>query len=339
MKTTASQVDDDFGMNILFVVLTLVTYLTSFASGQIVFMTKAGFLFVACGLLYLVLGVVTLPRYQQKGVRATYLHLLLQLLVGALIYYLSRGQGWLIMLPVLGQSVEVLPARERNLMLFLHLLVVLGVTILLVNPGGAAGTHLSFWVAVLISVLQYALAAVFVVLFTLVAVRERAARAEVEELAAQLESANRKLRAYTAQVEELAVVKERNRLAREIHDGLGHYLTAINMQIQAGLSVLDHDRARALTALAHAQQLTQEGLSEVRRSVAALRASSLDKFSLAEAVEKLLTACSASGLKNRFPGGRGAISACCSDCFDHLSGGPRGIDKCMQACPGGAGAS
>jgi signal transduction histidine kinase len=144
--------------------------------------------------------------------------------------------------------------------------------------------------------LQYALSAVFVVLFTLVAVREREARRSVEDLAQQLEEANAKLRVYTAQAEELATVKERNRLAREIHDGLGHYLTAINMQIQAGLAVLDRDRRRGLEALHQAQALSQEGLAEVRRSVAALRASPLDDFSLPQAVGRLADACRSSGL-------------------------------------------
>jgi signal transduction histidine kinase len=119
-------------------------------------------------------------------------------------------------------------------------------------------------------------------------------------LAAELGQANRQLREYAAQAEELATVHERNRLAREIHDGLGHYLTGINMQIQAGRAVLDHDREVAMGALDQAQAMAQEGLTEVRRSVAALRASPLDNQSLPQAIESMVNECRAAGIATAY---------------------------------------
>jgi signal transduction histidine kinase len=292
--------DNDVGMDTVFIILVLVTYLSTFASGVIDLITPEGLVFTACGVLYLALGIFTLSRLQQRWPVATYVHLSAQTLLGALIYYLSQGQGWLIMLPVLGQSMEVLPPRKRLMMLLLNLVIMIAVTVFLVEPWHAVTAPLSPWATVGFSVLQYGLAATFVVLFTLVAVREREARAAVEDLAQQLEAANAKLRAYTVQAEELATAKERNRLAREIHDGLGHYLTAINMQIQAGVAVLDHDRDRGLKALEQAQSLAQDGLTEVRRSVAALRTSPLDDTSLSEAVGRLVEASRSSGVAIRY---------------------------------------
>ena len=148
--------------------------------------------------------------------------------------------------------------------------------------------------------MQFLLAYAFVILYTLAAEREHQARTEVERLAAELQQANLQLREYAAQAEELATVHERNRLAREIHDGLGHYLTGINMQIQAGRAVLDYDREVAMDALDQAQSLAQEGLTEVRRSVSALRASPLDNQSLPQAIEGLVDECRASGIATAF---------------------------------------
>jgi signal transduction histidine kinase len=145
-------------------------------------------------------------------------------------------------------------------------------------------------------VLSYASALAFVVIFVQGAVRERQARAQVERLAAELGDANRQLRAYAAQAEKLATAQERNRMAREIHDGLGHYLTAINMQVQAGRAVLEHDRSRAFDALDKAQGLAKEGLAEVRRSVASLRASPLDNRSLLDAIGVQVDECRAAGV-------------------------------------------
>ncbi len=53
------------------------------------------------------------------------------------------------------------------------------------------------------------------------------ARRESERLLAELQEAHRQLQAYAAQVEVLAVAEERNRLAREVYDTLGHRLAAL----------------------------------------------------------------------------------------------------------------
>jgi signal transduction histidine kinase len=89
---------------------------------------------------------------------------------------------------------------------------------------------------------------------------------------------------YVTEVEEIAMLRERNRLAREIHDNLGHYLTAVNMQIEAAMAVLDTDQERTRQALTKAQTLTKEGLSEIRRSINALRANPIENRALHEAI-------------------------------------------------------
>jgi signal transduction histidine kinase len=107
-------------------------------------------------------------------------------------------------------------------------------------------------------------AAGFTLVVTELLQREQRARTELAE-------ANRQLRGYAAQAEELATTQERNRLARDIHDGLGHHLTVVQMQVQAARAVLSSDPGKADTVLAKAQRQASEALAEVRRSVAALR--------------------------------------------------------------------
>jgi len=77
-------------------------------------------------------------------------------------------------------------------------------------------------------------------------------------------------------------------VAGEIHDSLGHYLTVVNVQLEAARALQPGDPAGAAAAVAKAQALTREGLQEVRRSVSALRASPLDNRSLAEALRRLV---------------------------------------------------
>jgi signal transduction histidine kinase len=137
---------------------------------------------------------------------------------------------------------------------------------------------------------------IFIVAFTQMAVSEEKARAEVEQLVNELEGANERLREYALQIEALAITKERNRLAREIHDGLGHYLTTIYMQVQAARAVMKGDQHKAQEALGTAQNLTQEALVDVRRSVAALRDMPNDSLGLHEEIEKMLRSAEGSGM-------------------------------------------
>jgi signal transduction histidine kinase len=125
-------------------------------------------------------------------------------------------------------------------------------------------------------------------------------RRENERLANELTDANRKLREYSVQVEELATIQERNRLAREIHDSLGHYFTVINVQIEAARAIIQADPPRGMDALTKAQNLTREGLSEVRRSIAALRVSATENQSLTEAITRLVEDNRSAGIVTEF---------------------------------------
>jgi signal transduction histidine kinase len=137
----------------------------------------------------------------------------------------------------------------------------------------------------------------FVAALTQVRINEQQARSRAEGLAAQLETANQQLAAYASQVEELAAAQERNRLAREIHDNLGHYLTIVSVQIEAAKTTFHSDPGRALNALVKAQDLVKKGLASVRESVSALRVSPVENRSLRDAILSLVEETQASGIR------------------------------------------
>jgi signal transduction histidine kinase len=110
---------------------------------------------------------------------------------------------------------------------------------------------------------------------------------ELERLLADLEATNRRLQAYAAQVAELAATAERNRLARDIHDSLGHYLTAVNIQLEKALAFRNRSPEEAEQAIRDAKQAASEALLDVRRSVGALR-SDADQFKLKQALQELV---------------------------------------------------
>jgi signal transduction histidine kinase len=103
-------------------------------------------------------------------------------------------------------------------------------------------------------------------------VREQANRMRAEELLAEVEDAHQQLQLYAEQVAELAATEERNRVARDIHDGLGHALIAINVQLEKALVYYDTQPQEAFQAISDAKGVVKEALQDVRRSVRALRA-------------------------------------------------------------------
>ncbi|WP_203713144.1 sensor histidine kinase [Asanoa siamensis] len=124
-------------------------------------------------------------------------------------------------------------------------------------------------------------AAVFAAVLTKLLVREQTAR--------------KQLREYALQAERLAAAQERNRVARDIHDGLGHALTVVQMQIKAARAVLASQPERADDVLAKAQDQAEEALREVRRSVGALRERQ-PALPLPEALKELAAETSAAGV-------------------------------------------
>ena len=141
---------------------------------------------------------------------------------------------------------------------------------------------------------------VFFIAISVSLIQQQQERQRAERLLAELEATHHQLQAYAAQVEALAVAEERNRLAREIHDSLGHYLTTITVQLEAAHKLIATRPERAAEAVAKAQGLAREGLAAVRRSVAALRASPLDTAALGEAIGEVMGNIRATGIATTF---------------------------------------
>jgi signal transduction histidine kinase len=117
--------------------------------------------------------------------------------------------------------------------------------------------------------------------------QERLNRRRAERLVRELEESHRQLQTYAAQVAELATTEERNRLARDIHDSLGHYLSVINVQLEKAIAFRERKPVEADQAVRDSKRLAGEALQEVRQSVSALRRAP-EPFSLVESLRQLV---------------------------------------------------
>lgn len=104
-------------------------------------------------------------------------------------------------------------------------------------------------------------------------------------VAARAQSYAAQTRAYASQVAELAAEAERNRLARDLHDSLGHHLTAISVQLEKVAAYQDRDPGTSAQALANARASVRQALADVRHSVGSLRGG---RFSLRAALAELV---------------------------------------------------
>lgn len=105
-----------------------------------------------------------------------------------------------------------------------------------------------------------------------------------------LSNANIQLARYASTMEQLATSRERNRLARELHDTLAHTLSALAVQLEGAAALLDTNPETARTMIAQSTATTRSGLTESRRAIQALRASPLDDLGLALAVRGIAEA-------------------------------------------------
>ncbi len=113
------------------------------------------------------------------------------------------------------------------------------------------------------------------------------ARREAQQLLSDLQAAHRQLQEFAAQVEELAVALERNRLSRDLHDTLGHRLTVSIVQLEGAERLIPAAPERASQMVNSVRQQLNEGLSEVRRTVGMLRTPVTTDLSLPKALHEL----------------------------------------------------
>lgn len=115
-----------------------------------------------------------------------------------------------------------------------------------------------------------------VALFTFRALRKE--KRKVEKLNEELEKSYSLLKAQAERIEELTITKERNRVAREIHDNLGHSLVALNMTLDVAEKTIDRDMEKAKELILKSQKLVKESMDNLRKAVYALKEEKHERF-------------------------------------------------------------
>ncbi len=250
-------------------------------------------LLIFTGTAYIMMGIYGYGFcVQSPSMLVKVAYILVQLPLGGMLIYLGRGAGFnaMILLPLAGHSVVLF---KQSLMLFANLAII--ATYLITRLQFISSLD-DIWASMPI----FLAGQMFIVAFTQMAANAENARTQVERLVDEIAAANERLREYAQQVEELTITKERNRMAREIHDGVGHFLTTVNIQIKAAIAVMENDPKKALKSLKIAQNQAQQALVDVRQSVAALRSTVEEYLPLPQRIEHIISNSQVDGLLVNF---------------------------------------
>lgn len=111
----------------------------------------------------------------------------------------------------------------------------------------------------------------FLVSYDLVSAQRRADQAAGELLLAELQQAHQTLQEQAAHAQELAAARERNRLARELHDSVGQVIFGITLTSQATRLLLERQPDRVPEQLDRLEQMSSGALAHLRSLIAQLR--------------------------------------------------------------------
>ncbi len=127
------------------------------------------------------------------------------------------------------------------------------------------------WAEGLALVLLYLAVGAFLISYDFLYSRTQADEVESQRLLEDLQTAHQKLQEYAAQAEELAAARERNRLARDLHDSVSQAIFSITLTSQAARLLLEREPARVPEQLDLLQKMTGDALAQLRSLIARLR--------------------------------------------------------------------
>jgi signal transduction histidine kinase len=175
--------------------------------------------------------------------------------------------------PLVVQVMNSFPRRTG--FLITGIFTVITSILLLLGLGSEVGLPLIFIYGVI-----YFLLAAFIAI-----IREaEAAREESQKQQADLQATHRQLQSYTTQAEELAVLEERNRLARNLHDSVTQTIFSMRLTAEAANILLDQDPNRVGAELDKLQTLAKSALAEMRSLIFELRPTAVTELGLIPAL-------------------------------------------------------
>lgn len=188
----------------------------------------------------------------------------------------NLGLSFALFMALLGEAIGLYGLNRRGLLASVYYFLLLVVSLVQLSNWAS-----SVWV--LLSTIPIAL---FVIIYVSLYMRQVEARERAQSLTLELEKANHQLSEYAAQVEDLTIANERQRMARELHDTLSQGLAGLILQLEAADAHLNTNRSnKAQSIIDDAMEQARATLSNARRAIDDLRQPFLDDLDSALRLE------------------------------------------------------
>ena len=232
-----------------------------------------GILVIIHLLLHWLLGTIT------KNARWIPWYIILQGAIAFGISYLAGGIAMIfaLFMGLIGEAIGLLRLTRWGFLATAYYLALAISNFLLVTDLRSLGG----WLLAAIPLV------LFVIIYVTLYMRQNEARDQAQSLLKKLEAANQQLSEYAAQVEDLTITAERQRLARDLHDTLSQGLAGLILQLEAVDAHLKNDRTtRATEILEQSMEHARETLAAARRTISDLRENTRENSNLKEAIQE-----------------------------------------------------
>lgn len=215
-----------------------------------------------------------------KKINRYYVSLLFSVILGCLLAYFVYGYVDIYMFMILYEIILFYDGKTAKFLFIIDELMIMSVIILRQLPSFKILLDIHFWRE---NIFDIVMTLSFIAAFSILVYAYKALYKEKSKV----EKLNNELREQSEEIEKLTIEKERNRVAQEIHDYLGHSLVALNMNLDVAVNIIERDPKKAKEIIIKSKVLAKDSIDSLRLAVYALR----DKekhFILKESIEELI---------------------------------------------------
>lgn len=215
-----------------------------------------------------------------NGLKKYYASLLISIFGAGILYFLVGGTANVFVFFTLIELIAKDNIEIKKTVIYIHAAIYFLPSIL---SEKIAYGHISDITDIFIRILIYS--TVLTILYLIRSLKLE--RKEIIKLNEELKERNLKLKDYAEKVEELTVLKERNRVAQELHDSIGHSLMAISMHLDFLENIIEKDTKKAKEILERTDSILKQSIEDLRDTVYKLKESK-NKYSLEIKIEALV---------------------------------------------------
>jgi NarL family two-component system sensor histidine kinase YdfH len=276
-KESPFKIEQDYRIFFAFMTLVLIgVYFMTLAQNSTLRQSWLVVLFTLLMVVHITLHWLVVRVIQTSSIKTLYI--LGQGLLAFFITQLSHNTAMVFALymALIGETIGFLGINRWGVLSTLYYMALSLINfVLFTNMDSAV-----YWLITIVPII------IFISMYVTLYVRQAEAREKAEALAAELETANQQLTEYAARVEDLTIVNERQRMARELHDTLSQGLAGLILQLEAADAHLSSNRnEKAQSIVGNAMVQARSTLADARRAIDDLRQASLDNLDSALRLE------------------------------------------------------